>query len=210
MKKVFYFLMSVAMLGMMSCTSCNHEKEPVFNGYDVESVMVADQQVMADLCGDSVYFYECQAHYMYNFDSAEGENQVVWIRDVFQHKDTCYEIFHFVDSNEIGNLVGYISELTKPYHYTIDTNEVDYTLTLIVEDYWLEDQPMNFNEVKYTLKDAYNILMAAECTKPHSNFVVMRQPITEPPFPVNPYYIFGSMIDCMAIDSYTGEFVENF
>ena len=210
MKKVFYFLMSVAMLGMVSCTSCKHEKEPVFNGYDVESVMAADQQVMADICGDSVYFYECQAHYMYNFDSAEGENQVVWIRDVFQHKDTCYEIFHFVDSNEIGNLVGYISELTKPYHYTIDTNEVDYTLTLIVEDYWLEDQPMNFNEVKYTLKDAYNILMVAECTKPHSNFVVMRQPITEPPYPIHPYYIFGSMIDCMAIDSYTGEFVENF
>ena len=210
MKKVFYFLMSVAMLGMMSCTSCNHEKEPVFNGYDVESVMAADQQVMADLCGDSVYFYECQAHYMYNFDSAEGENQVVWIRDVFQHKDTCYEIFHFVDSNEIGNLVGYISELTKPYHYTIDTNEVDYTLTLVVEDYWLEDQPMNLDTVKYTLNDAYDILMAAECTKPHSNFVVMRQPITEPPYPIHPYYIFGSMIDCMAIDSYTGEFVENF
>ena len=210
MKKVFYFLMSVAMLGMMSCTSCNHEKEPVFNGYDVESVMAADQQVMADLCGDSVYFYECQAHYMYNFDSAEGENQVVWIRDVFQHKDTCYEIFHFVDSNEIGNLVGYISELTKPYHYTIDTNEVDYTLTLVVEDYWLEDQPMNLDTVKYTLNDAYDILMVAECTKPHSNFVVMRQPITEPPYPIHPYYIFGSMIDCMAIDSYTGEFVENF
>lgn len=210
MKKVFYFLMSVAMLGMMSCTSCNHEKEPVFNGYDVESVMAADQQVMADLCGDSVYFYECQAHYMYNFDSAEGENQVVWIRDVFQHKDTCYEIFHFVDSNEIGNLVEYISELTKPYHYTIDTNEVDYTLTLVVEDYWLEDQPMNLDTVKYTLNDAYDILMAAECIKPHSNFVVMRQPITEPPYPIHPYYIFGSMIDCMAIDSYTGEFVENF
>jgi hypothetical protein len=172
--------------------------------------MAADQQVMADLCGDSVYFYECQAHYMYNFDSAEGENQVVWIRDVFQHKDTCYEIFHFVDSNEIGNLVEYISELTKPYHYTIDTNEVDYTLTLVVEDYWLEDQPMNLDTVKYTLNDAYDILMAAECIKPHSNFVVMRQPITEPPYPIHPYYIFGSMIDCMAIDSHTGEFVENF
>lgn len=210
MKKVFYFLMSIAMLGMVSCASCKHEKEPVFNGYDVESVMAADQQVMADLCGDSVYFYECQAHYMYNFDTMVDTNQVVWIRDVFQHKHTCYEIFHFADSNEIGNLVEYISELIKPYQYTIDTNEVDYTLTLVVEDYWLEDQPMNFNEVKYTLKDAYNILMAAECVKPHSNFVVMRQPITEPPYPIHPYYIFGSMIDCMAIDSHTGEFVENF
>lgn len=210
MKKVFYFFMSIAMLGMVSCASCKHEKEPVFNGYDVESVMAADQQVMADLCGDSVYFYECQAHYMYNFDTMVDTNQVVWIRDVFQHKHTCYEIFHFADSNEIGNLVEYISELIKPYQYTIDTNEVDYTLTLVVEDYWLEDQPMNFNEVKYTLKDAYNILMAAECVKPHSNFVVMRQPITEPPYPIHPYYIFGSMIDCMAIDSHTGEFVENF
>ena len=210
MKKVLFVLMSIAMVGMMSCTSCKHETEPVFNGYDVESVMAADQQVMADLCGDSVYFYECQAHYMYNFDTMVDTNQVVWIRNVFQYKDTCYEIFHFADSNEISNLVVYISELIKPYHYTIDTNEVDYTLTLVVEDYWLEDQPMNLNEVKYTLKDAYDILMAAEGIKPNSNFVVMRQPITEPPYPIHPYYIFGSMIDCMAIDSYTGEFVENF
>lgn len=209
MKKVFYFLMCVAMLGMMSCTSCKHE-EPVFNGYDVESVMAADQQVMAELYGDSVYFYECQAHYMYNLDSVDGENQVIWVRNVFQHKDTCYEFFHFADSNEIENLVEYIGTLTNPYHYTIDTNEVDYTITLVVEDYWLEDQPMNLNEVKYTLKDAYNILMEADCIKPHSNFVVMRQPLMEPPCPTNPYYIFGSMIDCLGIDSRTGEFVENF
>ena len=209
MKKILFALMSFAMLGMVSCTSCKHE-EPVFNGYDVESVMAADQQVMADLCGDSVYFYECQAHYMYNLDSVEGENQVIWVRNVFQHKDTCYEFFHFADTAEIGNLVEYISELINPYHYTIDTNEVDYTLTLVVEDYWLEDQPMNLNAVKYTLKDAYDILMAAECIKPHSNFVVMRQPITKPPYPIHPYYIFGSMIDCMAINSHTGEFVENF
>ena len=209
MRKVFYFLMGVAMLGMMSCTSCKHE-EPVFNGYDVESVMAADQEVMAELCSDSVYFYECQAHYMYNLDSVDGENQVIWVRNVFQHKHTCYEFFHFADSNEIEKLVEYIETLTNPYHYTIDTNEVDYTIALVVEDYWLEDQPMNLNDVNYTLKDAYNILMEADCIKPHSNLVVMRQPLMEPPCPVNPYYIFGTMIDCLAIDSHTGEFVENF
>lgn len=210
MKKVFYFLIGFAMLGMVSCTSCKQEKEPVFNGYDVESVMAADQQVMADLCGDSVYFYECQAHYMYNLDSVDGENQVIWIRTVFQVKDTSYQFFHFADSNEISNLIDYFSTFTNPYVFNIDTNEVDYTIALMVNDFWMEDQPMNLDTVKYTLKDAYNILMAAECIKPISNFVVMRQPITEPPYPIHPYYIFGSMIDCMAIDSYTGEFVENF
>lgn len=210
MKKVFYFLIGFAMLGMVSCTSCKHEKEPVFNGYDVESVMAADQQVMADLCGDSVYFYECQAHYMYDLDSVEGENQVIWVRTVFQVKDTSYQFFHFADSNEISNLIDYFSTFTNPYVFTIDTNEADYTIALMVNDYWLEDQPMNLNVVKYTLKDAYDILMAADCIKPHSNFVVMRQPITAPPFPMHPYYIFGNMIDCLGIDSHTGDFVDNF
>lgn len=209
MKKVFYFLMSFAMLGMVSCTSCKHE-EPVFNGYDVESVMTADQQVMADLCDDSVYFYECQAHYMYNLDSVDGENQVIWVRNVFQHKDTCYQFFHVVDSAEVDNLVAYFNTMVNPYFYTIDTNELDYTLTLVINDYWLEDQDMNLAGVEVSLDSAYAILMAADCIKPHSNFVVMRQPLTAPPFPFHPYYIFGSMLDCLAIDSHTGEFVENF
>ena len=205
MKKVLFVLMSFAMLGMMSCTSCKHE-QPVFNGYDVESVMAADQQVMANLCGDSVYFYECQAHYMYNLDSVDGDNQVVWVRNVFQVKDTCYQFFHFADSNEIANLVDYIHNLINPYVYTIDTNEVDYTITLIVNDYWLEDQNMNMCGVEVSLDSAYAILMAADYRKPHSNFVVMRQPLA-PPFPIYPYYIFGSMIDCMGVDSHTGELV---
>ncbi len=209
MKKVLFLMMGFAMLGMMSCTSCKHE-QPVFNGYDVESVMAADQQVMADLCSDSVYFYECQAHYLYNLDSVGENNQVVWVRDIFQMKDTCYQIFHFADSAEIGNLITYFNSLRIPYEYTIDTNEVDYTATFVVNDYWLEDQNMNMRGVEVSLDSAYAILMAADCIKPHSNFVVMRQPLTAPPFPIHPYYIFGSMIDCMAIDSHTGDFVDNF
>jgi len=209
MKKILFALMGIAMMGMISCTSCKHE-EPVFNGYDVESVMAADQQVMADLCGDSVYFYECQAHYMYNLDSVDGENQVIWVRTVFQVNDTSYQFFHFADSNEISNLIDYFSTFTTPYVFNIDTNEVDYTIALMVNDYWLEDQNMNLDRVEVSLDSAYAILMSAECMKPHSNFVVMRQPITKPPYPIHPYYIFGSMIDCMAIDSHTGEFVENF
>jgi hypothetical protein len=209
MKKVLFVLMSFAMLGMMSCSSCSKEK-PVFNGYDVDSVMAADQKVMADLCGDSVRFYECQAHYMYNLDSVAGDNQVIWVRNVFQVKDTSYQFFHFADSNEISNLVEYFNTFTTPYVYTIDTNEVDYTISLMVNDYWLEDQNMNLGRVEVSLDSAYAILMAADCIKPHSNFVVMRQPLTAPPFPIHPYYIFGSMIDCMAIDSHTGDFVDNF
>ena len=210
MKKVLFLMMSFAMLGMMSCTSCKHDPEPVFNGYDVESVMATDQQVMADLCGDSVYFYECQAHYLYNLDSVGENNQIVWVRNVFQVNDTCYQFFHFTDSNEVANLVEYINTLVNPHDYTIDTNDVDYTIMLVVNDYWLEDQDMNLGSVKVSLDSAYSILMAADCVKPHSNFVVMRQPLTAPPFPIRPYYIFGSMIDCLAIDSHTGDFVDNF
>ena len=208
MKKVFYFLLGFAMLGMVSCTSCKHE-EPVFNGYDVESVMAADQQVMADLCGDSVRFYECQAHYKYNLDSVDGENQVIWVRTVFQVKDTSYQFFHFADSNEISNLIDYFSTFTNPYVFSIDTNEVDYTIALMVNDIWMEDQNMCLDSINISVNDAYDIYMSSNRVKPHSNFMIVRQPLF-PPFPTAPYYIFGDVFESVAIDSKTGEFVENF
>ena len=208
MKKVFYFLIGFAMLGMASCTSCKHE-EPVFNGYDVESVMAADQQVMADLCSDSVRFYECQAHYMYNFDSVDGENQVIWVRTVFQVKDTSYQFFHFADSNEISNLIDYFSTFTTPYVFKIDTNEVDYTIALMVNDFWMEDQNLCLDSINISVNDAYGIYMSSNRVKPHSNFMIVRQPLF-PPFPTAPYYVFGDVFESAAIDSKTGEFVENF
>lgn len=200
--------MSFAMLGMVSCTSCKHEK-PVFNGYDVESIMNTDKSTVVDMYGDSVNHYECQVNYKFNFDSVDGDNMVVKVMNVFQYMDTSVMIYHFVDTAEIENLVNYANSMETYHTYTIDTNDVDYTFTLIVNDFWMEDQNLCFDSINISVNDAYDIYMNSNRTKSHSTFMIVRQPLF-PPFPTAPYYIFGNVFESAAIDSKTGEFVENF
>lgn len=208
MKKILILFMGVAMMGMMSCNSCGHKKA-VFNGYDANTVMAADKAVAVSMYGDSVRHYECQVNYSNTFDSVDGDNMIVKVMNVFQYSDTSLMIYHFADTSEIGKLVEYANSIESYHTYTIDTNKTDYTFTLIVNDIWLEDQNMGIDSINFTLADAYDIYMNSDYVKPHSNFVVIRQPLF-PPFPTAPYYIFGNMYECAAIDSKTGEFVENF
>lgn len=208
MKKVFYFLMSVAMLGMMSCTSCKHDEKPVFNGYDFEKVMAEDQEAMVAKYGDSVVFYEAQAWYKDVFTVVDS-NYIVKMRNVFQYQDTSVTIFHFADSAEIAGLIEYADSIFTWHEYKIDTNEVDYTFTLIVNDYWVEDQVMNLANVNVTLDSALTIIRGVDQEIPNSVFVVMRQPLF-PPFPTAPYYIFGDNGNYIGISSETGEVVTEF
>lgn len=207
MKKVFYFLMSVVMLAFASCTSCKHDPvEPVFNGYDFEQVTADDYQAMVAKFGEDVRFYEVQVWYNKNLDVVDS-NYIAEIRSVYQYVDTSVSIFHFADTTEIANLIEYSGKVGG--WYTIDTNDVDYTFTLYVNDFWVEDQAMSLDSVKVTLDSALNIVRSLEQPIPQSNFVVMRQPLF-PPFPTHPYYIFGTMIDCIGIDAMTGEVVTEF
>lgn len=208
MKKVFYLLMGVSMLSMMSCNSCNKDPEPVFTGYDFEAVIASDHKNMVEQYGDSVAFYEAQAwykHEMYVVDS----NYIVMIRNVFQYKDTSISVFHVMDSTKLDELIEYAGRIKSWSVYTIDTNKFDYTLTLIVNDFWMEDQAMNLNNVNVTLDSALTIVRGLEHEATNSVFVVMRQPLC-PPFPTNPYYIFGNKGQYAEIDSKTGEVVNEY
>lgn len=209
MKKVFYFLMSVAMLGMMSCTSCKHDPvEPVFNGYDFEQVTANDCQAMVAKYGEEVRFYEAQVWYNQNLDVVDS-NYIAKMENVFQYYDTSILIFHFADSAEIEGLIEFAGKLTTWNEYSIDTNDIDYTFTLFVNDFWVEDQAMSLDSIKVTLDSALYIVRSLEQPTPQSNFVVMRQPLF-PPFPTHPYYIFGEIKDCIGIDSETGDVVTEF
>lgn len=208
MKKFLLMLMCAATLCVMSCASCNHEKV-VFNGYNIDSVIAADQETVSGMFGSEFAHYECQVNYQYCFDSVVGENLPVKVMNVFQYMDTSCCIFHFADANDIKNLVNYANGLEVYNRYTIDTNKTDYTFTLIVNDFWLEDQNLCFDSVAISFDSAYKTLMRSEIVKPHSDFVVMRQPLTQM-FPNRPYYIFGNILEYVAIDSHNGDIVKDF
>ena len=208
MKKVFYLLMGVVMMSIASCTSCKHDPVEPFNGYDFATVMAADHETMVAKYGSDVRFYEAQAWYKENFDVVDS-NYIVKIENVFQYEDTSILVYHFVDSAEIAGLVRFADKLTTWHVYTIDTNDIDYTFTLTVNDFWVEDQSMSLDSVSVSVDSALFILHSIDRIAPNSNFVVMRQPLF-PPFPTHPYYIFGTITDCVGVDAKTGEIVDEF
>lgn len=208
MKKVLFVLMSFAMLGMVSCNSCKHEKEPVFNGYNFESIAAEDYVNVVNAYDTTIRFYESAAWYKDTIDVVDG-NYLVKIQNVFQYKDTNIKVIHFVDTAEIAKLIAYCDKMERWHEYKIDTNDVDYTFTIRVNDFWIEDQTMCLDSMNFTLDDALTIVRSLGTKMPASNFVVMRQPLF-PPFPDHPYYIFGDVTNCVGVDSKTGKFVENF
>ena len=223
MKRVLFVLIAVATMGIVSCDDYKQDPSvsdtvyvdsvvanPVFNGYDIDSVIVRDHNFINSLHGVDYVYYECQVNYKHDFDNTSDENQIVKIMNVFQIGDTCYIIYHFTDTLDIAGLIDYSNKVKTCDRYAIDTNELDYTFTLVLRDYWMEDQKINIDSIDVNLDSAYNILMNSGVTPPHSRFVVMRQPDTQQPSTNYPYYIFGGVFDCIAIDSHTGEIVDKF
>ena len=121
MKKIFMYALT-AMVAMLaaSCTSC-HRTDPVDNGLNYDSVVIADYDYIASQYNDFKY-YETDVEY----DSIlciEGAPVINYIKNVYQYKDTCIQIEHWKDGK---------------------------TDTTIVNDYWLECMPMNArNAVNY-------------------------------------------------------------
>lgn len=209
MKKVFCILSGIVIIAMTLC-SCGYYENPLANGYDFETVSNGDREMVFAKYGMAVKHYEAQAYYKYNLDLWLEHNPIIKIVDVFQNGDTVIMVHHFMNSGEIGGLVRYAEKLPTWHTYTIDTNQYDYTFILLVKDHWLEDLDMNMGMVVVSLDSAMVNLSKTYRTTPESNFMAMRQPVTTPPYPSAPYYMFGTYGDGIAIDSYSGNVVEAF
>ena len=207
MKRFLYILLAVC-LGLS--VSCSFNGNLLKNGYDFETVTNCDRNTVCEQYGMAVKYYEAQAYYKYNLDLWLENNPIIKIVDVFQNGDTVIMIHHFIDSGEICGLVRYADKLSAWHVYTIDTNQYDYTFTLLVNSVWTEDLDMNMAMVAVSLDSALVNLSKTYRSTPESNFMVMRQPVTTPPYPSNPYYMFGVDAECVAIDSYSGNVVEAF
>lgn len=208
MRKVIKFL-AMAFVMFFVAVSCKPEVEPIeFTGYQFEEVVNSDYELMQDLYQDSFMFYESMITYQYNFDTCVECNPVIQVVNVFQTEDYVHMFYHFVDTN-MFNVIDEMCELmTTEYVCEIDTNENDYSVKLTVHDLWLGDIRINMDSVGITLDSAYRALLTVNQKTPVSNQVVLRQPITAPPFMTHPVYIFGNMMDNISIDCISGKVVE--
>ena len=75
------------------------------------------------------------------------------------------------------------------------------------QGFWVEDFPLEVEEVKLTYKEAFDKVMATNCPKPHSKNCVLRKPIG--PKACNPQYVFGNIQAQLWVDAVTGDVKES-
>lgn len=189
MKKfLLMFIMTFALV--MGFTSCDKNKNQAANDQKVDSVLVVEDLVNADMdqmtkeFSDNYRWYETC---VVNAEFFDGENAVepvvTGVSNVFQYLVNVEE-----QSADVQVVL---------FAHVADTATVD-----VRHGFWVGDLPMTKDMVKINYVDAYNKMMQANCPKPHSRQCVLRKELG--PKNCNPQYIFGNQKMQVYVDAVTG------
>ena len=186
MKKLIYiFIGIIALIGVSSC-KCQSKKqaEPTFEQSEliVENVVSADKEKMfLDYGSDYRWFETC-----------------VVLNDYLDEADSC-------SINGVSNIFQVVTEMEggADVNVIMFTHVDDTTDVQVVHTFWIEDSPMNNDNIAVTFTDAYEKVMEVNLPKPHSKHVVLRKEVG--PLEANPQYIFGNQESQIYVDATTGE-----
>lgn len=183
MKKFLTFLMAFALLlGVSSCTSCNKEKQKMENV--VETVIKSDLNYMSQNYGSFVW-YESSITLNDYLDAEDCTGTVAQIVNIFQ--------------------TGFNDSTVSDQKVVMITHNDELMFVKEIQGFWCEDLVLDFAELNYTYRQAYERIMATDCIKPHSKFCVLRKPLG--PHICNAQYIFGNANDdeLLFLDAVTGD-----
>ena len=195
MKKnvIFGFLMAVLfsfVIGFSSCQSCKGEQQ------------ATDEQALNQPKGELV---------VENLVSMDRQDMFLNHSNDYRWYETCIVLKDFLDEESDGTITG-VSNIFQAvvekdkgadvfvvmYTHTPDTSAVEK-----VHSFWIEDMPMENEQIKLTFKQAFDRVMQANAPKPHSQHVVLRKELG--PINCNPQYIFGNNKAQLYVDAVTGE-----
>ena len=193
MKKIILCLMLAVSFVLASCSGC-HTEQPDFNGNGnndtvtvIESLVVENvistsrEGMFLNYGGDYRWFETCIL--MKDYMDSETDGSVEAVTSVFQvitEKETGFDT-HVVMTVQ-----------------TLDTNTVE-----IKHGFWVEDFPLNDEEINLTFEEAFLRANEANYPKPHSKHCVLRREVG--PNPANAQYIFGNNKGQIYVDAVTGE-----
>ena len=195
MKKFFVILASLLlMIGVSSCNSCtNSSTDPSFADVEtvdslyVEHTIAVDRQAMYAKGVDNDYrWFETNIR-LVNFldEEYEGIEEVV---NVFQTVESRDE--HSFDT------------VVYKFQHTADGTVEGFT-----HGFWVEDFPLNDEQVTVTFVQALEKVNEVNLLKPHSRYAVLRKQIG--PVDANPQWIFGNSKAQLYVDAVTGEVSED-
>ena len=126
--------------------------------------------------------------------------------------ETCVLLKDYLDEENDGSfemVVNVFQAVEERDSVSFDTYVVKFqhvgeeVLEETVHGFWVEDFPMNEENVAVSYQEAYEKLMAVNLPKPHTRQVVLRKQIG--PKPANPQWIFGNLREQLYVDAVTGE-----
>ena len=194
MKKFILFAsVAIATLMMASCQSCTKKVDPVVVPKDttivVETVNQTDFNNMSLQFGPTDFkWYETNI-LLKEFLDEECSGEIQELVNIYQTITT-------------KDSLSYDTQVFKIQHFT-DGSEI----TDSIKGFWIEDYPINPDDIKISYKEAFDKVMAANIIKPHSRYVTIRKPIG--PLACNPQYVFGNIKTQVWVDATTGEVKNN-
>ena len=198
MKKISMFIIGMLFVMMISFSSCNGcGKKTVEPSVDtttveevaplvVENVTGTDRQYMfTNYSGDYLWFESCIV--LKDFLDEECDGTVTGISNVFQ----------VVEEKDNGADV----------YVILAAHTADSTAYEVKHAFWVEDMPMNNEDIKVTFAEAFEKINEVNFPKPHSRHCVLRKQVG--PVDANPQYIFGNTHAQLYVDAVTGEVSED-
>ena len=192
----FVYLSVVAMMalavGFSSCSSCESKKKWEESKKESPIKIAGKLNVENAISSDREYMY---LHYRSDYR---------WFETSILMKD-------FIDSDKemeiesLSNVFQVVTPKSGGYDpHVIFSSHTSETVSIKEElGFWIEDFPLNEEEIRITFTEAYNRMMEANLPKPHSRHCVLRKEIG--PKDANPQYIFGNSRAQVYVDAVTGD-----
>ena len=195
MKKLFVILASVLlMLGVSSCNSCTKQSsKPTLATVEVVDLMYVEHTVAMDR----------QAMFAKGVD-----NDYRWY-------ETNIRLVNFLDDEYAGieEVVNVFQTVENRDEHSFDTvvykfqHTAEGTVEGFTHGFWVEDYPLNNEQIIITFAEALEKVNEVNLPKPHSRYVVLRKEVG--PVDANPQWIFGNSRAQLYVDAVTGEVSED-
>ena len=194
MKKFFIILASLLlMIGVSSCNSCtNQSSTPTLATVDIADSMYVEHTVAVDR----------QAMF------AKG------VDDDYRWYETNIRLVNFLDDEYAGieEVVNVFQTVESRDEHSFDTvvykfqHTAEGTVEGFTPGFWVEDYPLNNEQIIVTFAQALEKVNEVNLPKPHSRYVVLRKEVG--PVDANPQWIFGNSRAQLYVDAVTGEVSE--
>lgn len=179
-------------LSFSSCNKCKSDnagpKDTTTVAVDtaamvLENVISTDKEYMfANYNGDYRWFESCIV--LKDFLDGECDGTITGISNVFQ-------------------VVENMDEKGADVFVVLAAHTPDTTAIEVKHGFWVEDYPLNDEQIKVTFKEAFDKINQVNFPKPHSRQVVLRKAVG--PVDANPQYIFGNTRAQLYVDAVTGD-----